>query len=176
MAEKTKKQSKAEAFVEMVIKRLSEKDSAFGAALRKADNPATEYQSWEYLSKWCNIETGSERKAFALTGAALAWAKPKTDGRLSIGQAIAWCYTDEGKYNGNEKDAAKTKLRRLLACTSVDEACDILHPLLNLIRSRGVPLHYAGLLRDLLHDDEYFNERIKPRWARDFYRQKEEEE
>ncbi|MDR0926057.1 MAG: type I-E CRISPR-associated protein Cse2/CasB [Hungatella sp.] len=169
--------TRSDVFVEMVIGRLNEKspDTAFGAALRKADNPATEYQSWEYLAKWCDIEKSWERKPFVLIGAALARAKPVNDGNLGIGQAIARCYSDEGTYNGNEKDGAKAKLRRLLACTATEEACEILRPLLNLINSRGVSLNYAGLLKELLYFDERFNDRIKPRWAKDFYYKKEDD-
>lgn len=177
MTTDTKTKTKSDAFVEMVIGRLNGKnpDTAFGAALRRADNPATEYQSWEYLAKWCDIEKSWERKPFVLIGAALARAKPANNGNLGIGQAIARCYSDEGTYNGNEKDAAKAKLRRLLACDTTEEACDILHPLLNLIDSRGIPLNYAGLLQELLYSNEWFASRIKPRWAKDFYHKKEDD-
>ncbi|MDR3342769.1 MAG: type I-E CRISPR-associated protein Cse2/CasB [Treponema sp.] len=179
MATDTKAKSKPEAFVEMVIGRISgdNPDAAFRAAFSKADNPAFEYQCWEYLIKWqlCDIERSRERKAFVLIGAALAKkAKARIDGNLGIGQAIARCYADEGKYNGHEKDGAKTKLRRLLACDTTEEACDILRPLLDFIKSREVPLNYAGLLKELLYSDEWFNDRIKPRWAKDFYYKKEE--
>ncbi|GHV71409.1 type I-E CRISPR-associated protein Cse2/CasB [Spirochaetia bacterium] len=173
----SKAKTKSDAFVEMVIERLNGKnsDAALGAALRRADNPATEYQSWEYLAKWCDIEKSWERKPFVLIGAALAKAKPHTNGNLGIGQAIARCYSDEGTYNGNEKDGAKAKLRRLLACDTTEEACDILRPLLSLISSRGVPLNYAGLLQDLLRSNEWFLAHIKPRWAKDFYHKQEED-
>ena len=47
--------TKGRSFVRYVLGRLDQ-DPAFGAALRRADNPATEYQSWEYLAPWCDLE------------------------------------------------------------------------------------------------------------------------
>jgi CRISPR system Cascade subunit CasB len=168
------KKSRAKAFVEYVLQRLKEEDSAFRSALRRADNPAMEYQSWEYLNRWCDLEKSWEWKPFALIGAALAKSMPQKDGDVGIGKAIAHCYDSEGKHNGAEEDAAKAKLRRLLACKTVKEACEVLRPLLALINSRGVALNHEALLDNLLHDAGYFNDRIKPRWAKDFYYRKEE--
>ncbi|MEK9150269.1 MAG: type I-E CRISPR-associated protein Cse2/CasB, partial [Candidatus Desantisbacteria bacterium] len=91
--------------------------------------------------------------------------KPVVDGSMGIGRAIAACYED-----GNKSDSAKSKLRRLLACDSVQEACVILRPLLSLISSKGVRLCYRQLLKELL----YFGERTKEKWAIDFYGRKEE--
>jgi CRISPR system Cascade subunit CasB len=177
MSDEKKEKSRPEAFVGMVIERLngSKPDTAFSAALRKADNPATEYYCWEYLIKWCDIENSKERKAFIVVGAAIAKTKPRNNGSLGIGQAIVRCYSSEGTYDGNENNSARSKLRRLLICTTTEEACDILRPLLSLIRSREVPLDYAGLLKDLLYSDKWFNEGIKPQWAKDFFYKKEAE-
>jgi len=116
MAQESKTQLKEEKFVNWVIGKLKGPDTAFGAALRRADNPATEYQGWEYLNPWCDIEKNWEVKPYALISAALARAKPEFNGNLGIGQAIARCYADGGTINGNEQPAAKAKLRRLLAC------------------------------------------------------------
>ncbi|MDR3139116.1 MAG: type I-E CRISPR-associated protein Cse2/CasB [Treponema sp.] len=173
MAKKDK--PKSEAFVNTVIEKLKGPDTAFGAALRRADNPATKDQSWEYLCPWCDITKGREYNPFALIGAALAKAKPDRNGDLGIGKAIARCYSDGGTSGGNEQPAAKIKLRRLLACHTAEEACGILRSLLGLIKSRGIALDYAGLLKDLLSTTEYFNEIIKAKWARDFYYKKGEE-
>jgi CRISPR system Cascade subunit CasB len=175
VAENQEKRDKPTAFVEYIIKKIvgrapggSPPDTAFRAAMRKADNPDTAPQSWEYLAGWCDLEK-PERKPFALIGAAVAKAGIDADGSLGIGAALARCYAD-GDTNGSEKDGAKLKLRRLLACSTVAEACDMLKPLLSLIRSREVHVNYAGLLKDLLVSDDYFNDRIKPRWAQNFYR------
>jgi CRISPR system Cascade subunit CasB len=175
MAQESKTQSKEEKFINWVIGKLKGPDTAFGAALRRADNPVTESQSWGYLNTWCNIEKKWEVKPYALIGAALARAKPEFNGNLGIGQAIARCYSDGENANGNEQPAAKTKLRRLLACDNVEEACGILRPLLSLIESRKIPLDYAGLLKDLRYNNEWFNDHIKAKWAKDFYYKKEED-
>ena len=160
------KKTRGQAFVEYVLKRLNQ-DSAFGAALRRADNPATEYQSWEYLAGWCDLEKDWERHPYAVIAAALSHAKPPHDGGLGIGQAIAACFDD-----GNKSDSAKAKLRRLLACDTVHEACTILRPLLSLIESKlaGSGLNYGQLLDDLLW---FKAERTRARWASDFYGRRE---
>ena len=148
-----------------VLKRL-EVDTGFGAALRRADNPATEYQSWEHLASWCDLDNTVERTCFATVAAGLARAKKSTDASTSIGSVIARCYQD-----GNTDDSAKRKLRRLLACDSREEACQWLRPVLRLAESKGVPVNFARLLDNLL----YFGAKIKERWATDFYGRKEEE-
>ncbi len=158
--------TKGRAFVEYVLKRLDQ-DPAFGAALRRADNPATEYQSWEYLAPWCDLEKEWERRPYTVIAAALGRAKPTVDGRLGIGQALAVCFDD-----GNKSDSAKAKLRRLLACDTVAEACTILRPLLSLIDSKavGAGLQYGQLLDDLLW---FKADRTRARWASDFYGRRE---
>jgi CRISPR system Cascade subunit CasB len=158
------KKKKGEAFAEYVISRLRE-DNAFGAMLRRADNPATEYHAWEHLVRWCDIERPWERLPFAVIAAALARAKPTKDGYLGIGYSIAACYDD-----GQNSESAKAKLRRLLACDSVEEACRILRPILSLIQSKGKPLCYGELLSELLR----FGERQKIRWVTDFYRRRDD--
>lgn len=148
-------------FIAAILPRL-QSDSGFAAALRRADNPATEYQAWEYLVRYgCDIEKNQERLAFAAVAAAAARAKIDRDGSLDIGLSIARCFD-----NGKTSDSARAKIRRLLACADAEEACLIARPLLNLIASRGVPIAYGKLLDDLLH----FGEQVKLTWAQSFYR------
>lgn len=161
------KKSRGGAFVEFVLRRM-ENDSAFGAALRRADNPATESQSWEYLANWCDLDKDWERRPFETVAAAIAHAKPVKDGYLGIGKAIAACYD-----GGNQSDQSKAKLRRLLACDAVKEVCAILRPLLNLISSRGIHLCYGRLLDDLLYFGD--GEKTKVKWAVDFYGRRDDD-
>lgn len=154
--------TRAQKFTTYTIEKIKI-DNAFGAALRRADNPDTEYQAWEYLVQWCDIEKPWKRIPFAVIGAALARAKPEKEGTLGLGKCIAACYED-----GRESDAAKARLRRLLGCHSVLEACRVLRPILSLVQSRGAQLNYGKLLEQLLR--WYDNgERQKISWASDFY-------
>jgi CRISPR system Cascade subunit CasB len=158
--------SKSLAFVNYIISRC-QADNGLRAALKRADNPATEYQSWEVLAGFqVNLEYDNQRLPYATIAAAIARTKADQNGKAKIGQAIARCYED-----GNASDQAKAKLRRLLACDGVPEACRILRPLFSLIEAKGdTALDYASLLDDLLwfsHDDS--QNRIKARWAQGFY-------
>ncbi|AAM73191.1 MAG TPA: type I-E CRISPR-associated protein Cse2/CasB [Chlorobaculum sp.] len=163
--EKEKKTGRQKQFVEFVIG-LCQRDKGAAAALRRADNPATEYQSWEYLAGFnIDLEKPFERIPYAAIAAAIARAKAERNGSAGIGKAIAFCYEDRSK-----SDQAKARLRRLLACNSVEEACRILRPLFSLIDSKAaVTLDYAELLSQLLWFNDDSN-RIKTDWATDFYR------
>ena len=154
------------AFVQFIIALIA-KNKGVAAALKRADNPATEYQCWEYLAAFnIDLEKPWERLPFATIAAAIAKEKSAHNGSEGIGRAIAKCYDD-----GKESDQAKAKLRRLLACDSVDEACRILRPLFSLIASRGnSSIDYARLLDQLLKF-HWESERIKSQWAQEFYKQ-----
>ena len=162
--QKKEKASRGHSFVEYVLQRMKD-DTGYGAALRRADNPATDYQAWEHLARWCDLDKAWERLPFETIAAALARAKPQQDGQQPIGRALAACYDD-----GNKSDNAKSKLRRLLACDSIEEVCRVLRPLLGLMASKGqAHLAYGALLDDLLR----FGERTKQRWAMDFFGRRE---
>lgn len=169
--------SREDNFVASVIARCRD-DKGLAARLRRADNPATEYQSWEFLAAWkIDLEREGERLPFATVAAAIARSKAETNGSLSLGRAIAQCYDD-----GNQGDQAKARLRRLLACDDLGELCRVLRPVLTLIESRvAQPLDYARLLTQLLafgraarSDDPQWLQRIKARWAQEFYGAKAE--
>jgi CRISPR system Cascade subunit CasB len=160
-----KKTGRADKFVEFVIG-LCQRDKGAAAALRRADNPATEYQSWEYLAGFnIDLENQFERVPYAAIAAAIGRAKVERNGSAGIGKAIAFCYDDK-----STSEQAKARLRRLLACDSVGEACRILRPLFSLIDSKAaVTLDYAKLLDQLIWFQRDSN-RVKTAWATDFYR------
>jgi CRISPR system Cascade subunit CasB len=160
----TTKPNKSEQFVKFIIE-LIQKDNGAAAALKRADNPTTEYQSWEYLARFIDIDKDYERLPYATIASALARAKAEHNGTVRIGEAIACCYED-----GKENEQAQAKLRRLLACDSVEEVCRVLRPLFNLINSKaGIQLDYSSLLQDLYWFNAD-NQRVKSRWAQNFYR------
>jgi len=162
--------SKSDRFVAFTITRCRQ-DNGLAAALRRADNPDTEYQSWGHLAAFADLNQISQRLPYVVIAAAIAKAKAPQNGAVRIGRAIARCYDDD-----NQNNQARAKLRRLLACDRVEDVCRILRPLFSLIDARsGVRLDYARLLKDLLAFN-FDPQRIKSRWAMDFYRQTEREE
>ena len=164
-AKQTMKPAGREAnFVNSLMVRIQQ-DKGLAARLRRADNPNTEYQSWEFIAGFgVNLEQEDQRLPFVTVAATMAKAKAERNGSMRLGQAIAACYDD-----GNQSDQAKAKLRRVLACDDLLELCRILRPLLTLIDSRvSQPLDYIRLLQQLrgFHFD---SQRIKAQWAQEFY-------
>lgn len=172
------KAGKETSFVARLVARCQE-DKGLAARLRRADNPATEYQCWETLADWVDLEREAQRLPFATVAAAIARAKPPANGNLTLGSAIARCFDD-----GNQSDQAKTRLRRLLACDELAELCRVLRPMLTLVESRVTqPLDYARVLRQLVDfgraagsGNAIWLQRIKAQWAQEFYGQKIEAE
>lgn len=169
--------SREERFVAGVIARCLQ-DKGLAARLRRADNPATEYQSWEILAGFgVNLEYEADRLPFATVAAQIARSKLTQNGSLCLGRAIAGCFDE-----GNQSDQAKARLRRLLACDDLVELCRFLRPLLGLIDSR-VPqaLDCARLLKQLRqfgmaarNGDDAWQQNIKAQWAQEFYGHKVE--
>jgi len=152
-------------FVNSVITRIAN-DKACRAAFHRADNPAMEYQSWEYLADYSFIDlTAKSRLAFATIASAIAKAGPIENGSSGIGRLIASCYKKD-----NNDDQAKAKLRRLLVCETLEDVCRILRSIFSLIRAKSsLHLDFANLLKDLLIFENN-SLTTKARWAQDFYR------
>ena len=163
-----KGKSREQRFVETVMAKCLN-DKGMAARLRRADNPATEYQSWELLGWFgVNIEKDHERLPFVTIAAAISKAKAERNGSMTLGKAILACYD-----NDRDSGQAKARLRRLLACNDLGEACRILRSVLTLIDSKvGQPLDYVRLLRQL----KYFGQKTKTQWAQEFYGQPAESE
>lgn len=151
-------------FVTYVLTR-TQQDKGLAACLRRADNPATEYQSWEFLAGFgIDLDNEVQRLPFVTLAAAIAKAKAQCNGSLKLGQAVAACYSD-----GANSDQAKAKLRRVLACDDLPELCRILRPVLALINSRvPQPLNYTRLLQQL-RSFAWDTQKVKSQWAQEFY-------
>lgn len=158
--------SRDERFVEAILQRCAE-NKGLAARLRRADNPATEYQSWDVLgSLGIDLERDYQRLPFVTVAAAMAKSKAEANGKLALGRAIASCYEE-----GRESSQAKARLRRLLACDELEEVCRVLRPILTLIDSKvGQPLDFVRLLRQL-RNFPFHAQSIKAQWAQEFYGQ-----
>lgn len=160
------KPGREERFVTGVIKQCLQ-DKGLAARLRRGDNPATEYQSWELLAAYgIDLESDLQRLPFVTVAAAIARGKADYNGAMSLGHALASCYDD-----GRDSGPGKARLRRLLACDDLPELCRILRPLLSLIESKArQPLDHLRLLRQLRRFG--FNpQQVRAQWAQEFYGQ-----
>jgi CRISPR system Cascade subunit CasB len=155
-------------YVENIIERIKT-DNKMRACLSRADNPDTSYQSWEYLLRYgINIEDERELLRYSVVSAAIARGKPEKNGSVGIGMALVLSYGE----SESERKTATAKLRRLLACKKIQEVCSILPSYLRLVQSKSESeLDYALLLADL----RFFNNNIKAKWAKDFFRKSYEE-
>ena len=158
------KPNKSEGFVEYIIK-LVQENKAASAAIKYADHQTLSYKSWEYLASFMDIEKENERLSYGVIGAAIAKNKIKNDGTVGIGKAIRYCCGTEVKA---EDAVEKSKLIHLLSCGNTRELCLLLRRYIPFIESK-VPgkLSYSQLLQDSL----YFGDKIKTKWAIDFYKQ-----
>lgn len=168
---------KSENFVSYVISKIRhENNKGFGAKLKKSDNEATEYQSWEILARWIDLESVKERKAYGLIGASLARSNFKNDGSLSLGKALYFSFRTENETGDIVKSSAATRLRRILACKESLELIDILRPILRFFQSKEINICYSRLLNEILwFDNDYSRDKIRSRWAQDFFGKMEEE-
>ena len=172
-----KSKDKQTKFVDYIFAQC-EQNKGFRARMRRADNPALEYQSWEILSRFnIDLEYEEQRLPYALIAAAIAQDKQEANGDLTIGSAIyRACYQDkDSKKNkgtdgkSDENNPAYVRFRRLLGCDNVQEVCQVLRPLLKLIQSRVTqPLNYVALLKNLTWFN-YDPQQAKARWATQFY-------
>lgn len=157
-------QSRESRFVDFVIARCLV-DKGLAARLRRADNRATEYQSWDLLGQMgIDLEREDQRLPFVTVAAAIAKSKAEQNGKLRLGKAIADCYED-----GSKSDQAAMRLRRLLACDELSEVCRILRPLMSLIDSKvSQPMDFTRLLVQL-RQFSHNAQRSKAQWAQEFY-------
>ena len=154
-----KNQSNPAGFVNSVISRIKT-DTAFRAAMSRADNPAFESGAWEHLIGYCNIEFEAERLSFAFIGAAIARNRPDADcADIGFGQTFrSICSNDD------DKEREMRRFRRLIACDTIHELLPILRPILNYLASKGAKIGYAKLLNDLL----CWNQKIALTWTVQF--------
>ena len=147
---------------------ICKKNPRARAAFRRVTNPDTEFYSWEFLAGWCDLEDDRERKIYALFASYIANAMPcAVDDGVSIGGGIRQAY------KGAAQDtAALARMRRLLACSNWQEAVVVLRRILPLLASKGVKLDIVAAMRDLF----WFSDKVKVRWANDFYQAKNDGE
>ncbi len=161
------KQYSYEHFMHWMQNRLGDtpciRDKGAIARLKRADRPEQAPQAWDVL-----VRLNIPANAFApclLVGAAMCRRGDATDGKASLGLALAACYDDKNREQGERR------LRRILSCTCSEELLSILRPILRFIDSRTKQkLCYARLLDEIVKfDNPNLQERFKLSWTQDFW-------
>lgn len=176
MEEQRDKKLDIDPFVQYVFNRKAS-DKGFRARLRAAVSPQKEPAAWEYLVAYTNLNFEDTRKIYVLIGSSIALDSATNDGVNPLGFAIAkaWDLAKQVKLSIQTTKAelvdgpASARIRRLLACRTVEEACEVLRPLLAIIRNKAPgQLSYSKLMRQL----RYFSkdpEKIKAQWAQEYF-------
>ena len=121
------------------------------ADLRRALNPAQRHRAWPLLARVRGI--GDPR--IEVVAGLFAYHPDETD----EGNLGSTCRRLAG---GNESFDAR--FRRLLSC-DYDEICNQLRPIILAAKAKGIDVNYQELFTDLT----YWGDRVKARWAREFW-------
>lgn len=166
---------KSIAFVDYVLDMIhKKKDKGFGAKMKKADNETTEYQSWDILSRWIDLENEKDRKTYGLIGASSARSGNPVDGQYDLGKSLYMAFQQSEGSGEAEKSSSALRLRRLLACRDSLELIEIIRPVLRFLESKEISFSHAQILDDILwFDNDRSRERTRARWAQEFFGKKE---
>ncbi|MGX8679551.1 MAG: type I-E CRISPR-associated protein Cse2/CasB [Sphaerochaetaceae bacterium] len=170
--------NRGEAFVSYVIKRINDSDGkSFAAKLKRAESESTEYQSWEILTHWADLDSETQRKAFGIIGASIAHQALKQDGTISLGKGLRLSAKDITSADKLAKSSEASRLRRLISCKSGIELANTVKPIIRLLESRDITICYSRLLNEILFfDSDISREKTCINWAQDFFGRRSEEE
>lgn len=162
-----KEKTRAERFVDQLVLRSA--DKGLMAKFKKADTLESEHECWGYLVGFgVDLEKPWERIPYSMIGAAVARADLEKDGCYGLGQSLADCF-ENIKVDGVMTNSGEGRLKSLLACSSTEDVCQVLRPLLRFINGKtSKPLCHGRLLHDLVYFEKS-EDRIKRRWAMEFY-------
>lgn len=153
--------------VERIMERMKD-DNGMRAHLTRADNPDTEHYSYRYLAAYWGREDGAReriaKESYQTVCASIARRRVEQNGSRSLIKELHRNYATDGLLD--DKSPAHARLRRILACRTSQEANECIRPLLRLIESKeGLSIDYVQLLQDLI----YFGDRVREKWAKEFY-------
>jgi CRISPR system Cascade subunit CasB len=139
------------------LRQLKEDRGAM-ADLRCALSPARLPRAWPLLARVGGI--GNSRIE---TLAGLFAYHPEETGQGNLGTTCRQLWIGNSSFDN--------RFRRLLSC-DYDEICERLRPVVLAARAKGVPVNYQELFADLW----YWGDKVKARWAREYWGVAEDEE
>jgi CRISPR system Cascade subunit CasB len=139
------------------LRRLKDDRGAM-ADLRCALNPTRLPRAWPMLARVGGIGSPRVESVAGL----FAYHPDETD-KGNLGTTCLRLRQQNESFDG--------RFRRLLSCDR-DEICERLRPVILAAKAKGIPVNYEGLFADLC----YWGERVKERWAREYWGAPEGEE
>lgn len=138
------------------------------ANLRCALRPALKSRAWPVLSRVTGLDTPMLIVYETVVG---LWASDPDNHSDNAGNFGATCQTLRGDH-----ESFDVRFRRLLDCETRDELCERIAPIVLAAQAKGVPVDYNRLFDDLKYFGGNGCDRVRIRWASDYYRQSLEEE
>ena len=158
------KMIKSDKYVDYVFSRI--KDKAMAADLRHGDNSAYSVKAAARIHRFVDIGNDTQVRIYTLIGSAIVKSGQKENGTCGLGNAYWRIYHDTCR-----EDEFPHRLERLLACDDIDELLDLLRQSLSLIRSKGIQLDFARLLREVESFSSCSEKRnqVRASWASDYF-------
>lgn len=157
-------------------------DRGYLARLKRGLADGTEDQAWSTLAvQHFDFSNAVKRKVWATVGGLSATLMDagllKTEGWENMGTVMRHIMNADGKADESRIRTYEAKLRRLLNGSSTVELCDLVVGIVRLAEAKGVAVNCRQLYFDLNGwDDLEKREKIRVRWAQDFYRVEQEKD
>ena len=164
-------------FLKKVAQAVARDDRGYLAELRRGLGETTQDQAWEHLISYCSdFDTDAAHRAvWCAVGGLAALLVP--DGLVSNEPWNNLGTTMRAIAKGGEGDEAKAlksfepKFRRLLSCGNTVSLCELVVGIGRTAAVKGVPVNLQALFWDLWNwDDPDKRERIRLKWAKQYYR------
>lgn len=121
-----------ESFFNEIYSKVKDNDRGYLSVMRMADHPRLRYRVFGALARNGIRLEPHFSLPYTVLGASIARVKLSEDGELSLGRALRLAFGE----NKAEDPSVQTRLRRITACESSKELCQILPSFLRLIESR----------------------------------------
>jgi len=135
------------------------------ADLRRGFSETTEHRAWPYISPWCDLNNPRERAIWLTIAAGFATLE-KTTNSGNMGTTLRALALGDGRRKAEE--AVKTfdgRFRRLLTCHTAEELCAHLPGIIRAAKQKRVDINFRHLHQDL----RYWGEKVKIRWAANYW-------
>ena len=159
-------------FLEEVLAR--KEDRGFLAELKCGTNENLQARAWPHIAhQGFDFTDTAKRKIWLTIGgltALLVNSELVTSDWSTIGTVMRKIKGGDSKSNENGLKTYEAKFRRVLNCSDSNELCDVVISIVRTAERKNIKVNCRQLFWDLCDwDNEVKREKVRVRWARDFY-------